>query len=112
VSLIKLVYNKWCSMLFRVPSVGVCPLDNKQSDERWSAGAVWVARRPGSRSANRIVQRRGEGPRLTGYHGKNWGTYYLSGKKVSWCTDAAWDSWVRKQGSEFVHVSLDHAGRG
>lgn len=71
-------------------------------------GAVWLAMRSGSRSANRIVQREGAGPSNRSYCGTNLGIWYVSGKRLAWCTLAAWRKWVKTQDGRFSHVSPEH----
>ena len=80
-----------------------------ETAEHFQTGAVWLARRPGSRAGNRIVIRCGKGPRVSGsYLGESDGVYYRVGGRTAWCTFTAWNRWVKKQGGEFVLISSDH----
>lgn len=70
-----------------------------RSADAFTRGAVWAAKRPGSRVPNRVVLGTGPLPKL-GYDG----IFYRAAGKDSWCSMEAWLRWEKDQQGEFVHV--------
>lgn len=71
--------------------------------ETMKPGAVWLAMRQGSISANRIVQYLSTGV-ICGLAG----VCYKRGKLVTWCSYKAWDKWIANEGGEFYGYSPAH----